>query len=221
MSWPFPAAVMANTFAVTCMMIVLGLAMFFPGKGGNNRWAWPLTLIVASCAITFFSVAAGKLSGKYDMVRLHADAALFAPTNLAQRISYWKFYSGEILSSTKTAAPSHVAPPDRTHFPSAHNYYVDFAYNFGVVALLPFLAFIGLTVAGIVRQWPRLRSSAPHAGLAATVLFIIIVDNSFKVGMRQPYPGTLTFFLWGLLLSWLFPGRHAGNDLRGSGTGRH
>ena len=216
------AGASVSALATACLIAgVLGLAMFFSDKGGNTRWAWLLTLIVATCAITYFSVAAGKLGGKYDMVRLHADATLFAPKNLAQRIAYWKFYSGEILSSTKTAALGHVAPPDRTRFPSAHNYYLDFAYNFGIVALLPLLALIGLTVAGIVRQWPRLRSSAPHAGLAVAVLFIIIVDNSFKVGMRQPYPGILTFFLWGLLLTWLFPGRQAGNDLRGSEAGRH
>ena len=33
----------------------------------------------------------------------------------------------------------------------------------------------------------------------------VIIDNSFKVGLRQPYPGIITFFLWGLLLSRLSP----------------
>jgi hypothetical protein len=37
------------------------------------------------------------------------------------------------------------------------------------------------------------------------VLFLILTDNSLKVGMRQPYPGILTFFFWGVLLSRLFP----------------
>jgi hypothetical protein len=32
-------------------------------------------------------------------------------------------------------------------------------------------------------------------------IFLLLIDNSFKVGLRQPYPGIITFFLWGLLLS--------------------
>jgi hypothetical protein len=43
---------------------------------------------------------------------------------------------------------------------------------------------------------------------------MVIVDNSFKVGMRQPYPGILTFFLWVLLLAWLFPGSHSAHESR-------
>ena len=30
-----------------------------------------------------------------------------------------------------------------------------------------------------------------------------MIVNMLKVGMRQPYPGIITFFLWGLLLSHL------------------
>ena len=95
-------------------------------------------------------------------------------------------------------------PPDRTKYPSAHNYYLDFSYNFGVAPLLPLLSLLGLTLIGVCRKWQVMRKSAPLLGLAVTVLFIVLVDNSFKVGMRQPYPGILTFFLWGLLLTQLF-----------------
>ena len=49
----------------------------------------------------------------------------------------------------------------------------------------------------------------PYAGLAAIVLFLVVIDNSLKVGLRQPYPGILTFFLWGLLLARLFPEKPA------------
>lgn len=142
-----------SALATACLIAgVFGLALLHGCKGEKNRGAWLLALVVAACAITYFSLAAGKLSGKYDLIRLQTDTAVFAPKNLAQRIAYWKFYSGEILSSTRTAALGHVAPPDRTQFPSAHNYYLDFAYNFGIVPLLPLLGLLGLTVAGIVRQ---------------------------------------------------------------------
>jgi len=29
----------------------------------------------------------------------------------------------------------------------------------------------------------------------------VLIDNSLKVGFRQPYPGIIMFFLWGVLLN--------------------
>ena len=37
--------------------------------------------------------------------------------------------------------------------------------------------------------------------LAALVAFFIFIDNFFKVGFSQPYPGMMMFFLWGVLLA--------------------
>ena len=37
--------------------------------------------------------------------------------------------------------------------------------------------------------------------LSVVVFFLLFVDNFVKVGMRQPYPGIVAFFLWGILLS--------------------
>jgi tetrahydromethanopterin S-methyltransferase subunit E len=30
-----------------------------------------------------------------------------------------------------------------------------------------------------------------------------MVDSNLKVGLRQPYPGMMMFFLWGILISML------------------
>jgi len=37
-------------------------------------------------------------------------------------------------------------------------------------------------------------------GLTGVVLFLLVIDNSLKVGLRQPYPGIITFFLWAVVL---------------------
>jgi len=37
--------------------------------------------------------------------------------------------------------------------------------------------------------------------LVVVVLFLVLIDNSMKVGLRQPYPDIITFFLWTVLLS--------------------
>lgn len=180
---------------------VTGFAVLAWQRGGKRK---PLALLVAAVlvfSIGYFSIAAGKLGGKYDLIRLQTDTAMFAPKNLAERIAYWKYYSDEILASPKSAVLGHATPPDRTKYPSAHNYYLDFAYNFGLLPLLPLLVLVGLTLTGVRRQWRDIRASPPLLGLTAAVLFLVLVDNSFKVGMRQPYPGILTFFLWGVLLT--------------------
>ena len=194
-----------SALTTTCLITgVTGFAIFAWRRGKQFKSALALAAAIVVFSIGYFSLASGQIGGKYDLIRLQTDTTVLAPKNLAQRLAYWKFYSGEILASPKTAVLGHAAPPDRIKYPSAHNYYLDFAYNFGLVPLLPVLGLIGLTLFGVHRKWREIRESAPLLGLTFVVLFLILVDNSFKVGMRQPYPGILTFFLWGVLLSHLF-----------------
>jgi hypothetical protein len=95
----------------------------------------------------------------------------------------------------------HAERPDRTKFPSAHNYYLDFVYNFGALAFLPMGVAIGYTLLMAYRSQEKILASPGLLGLTVVVLFLLLVDNSLKVGLRQPYPGIITFFLWGLLLA--------------------
>ncbi len=197
----------ASVSALATAGLIAGVTVFGVlawRRGGEGASLMVLVVTVLICAVGYFSMASGRMGPRYDLIRLQTDTAVFAPKNLAQRIAYWKFYAGEILASPKNAVLGHATPPDRTKYPSAHNYYLDFAYNFGIVPLLPLLALIGLTLLGVRRKWRAVKSSIPLLGLTAVVLFLVLVDNSFKVGMRQPYPGILTFFLWGILLSHLF-----------------
>ena len=84
---------------------------------------------------------------------------------------------------------------------SAHNYYLDFLYNFGLIAFLPLAWLIAHTGRRLWRERRRLANDLPLLGLALVVTFLVVVDNNFKVTFRQPYPGLFGFFLWGLLLS--------------------
>jgi len=38
-------------------------------------------------------------------------------------------------------------------------------------------------------------------GLTGVVLYLILIDNNLKVTLRQPYPGILFAFLWGIFLN--------------------
>ena len=95
----------------------------------------------------------------------------------------------------------HAERPDRETSPSAHNFYLDLVYNFGIFALLPWLFLLSRTgklMWGVIRDRT---ATTDLYWLLGSVAFFILVDNSLKVGFRQPYPGILMFFLWGVLLS--------------------
>lgn len=121
--------------------------------------------------------------------------------NIGERLVYWRFYFDGVTESWRAFLLGHVQVPDRNLYPSAHNYYLDFSYNFGFVALLPLLALVGFTLFTVLRYFSALWRGSYELGLAGVVIFLLMVDNLFKVGMRQPYPGIVTFFFWGVLLA--------------------
>jgi hypothetical protein len=134
------------------------------------------------------------------------------PGPMQVRLHYWALFSRGIAESGRSALFGHAQAIDRAVAPSAHNYYLDFVYNFGVLAFLPLLFLIGYTLRALWRARETLwRSPAalPLLGLSAAVLFALFMDSVFKVPLRQPYPGIFFFFLWGLLLAQLQPARGA------------
>jgi O-antigen ligase len=128
------------------------------------------------------------------------------PGPMQARLAYWTLYARGIGESAKAALLGHPRAIERSVAPSAHNYYLDFVYNFGVLAFAPLAWLIGFTALLLWRQRHRLRTS-PLLGLAAAVAFALCIDSMFKVPLRQPYTGVFFFFLWGLLLAQLQPRR--------------
>lgn len=124
-----------------------------------------------------------------------------APVNLLERVEYWHYYVDGLLQGGWQLLVGHASPPDRSAYPSAHNYYLDLIYNFGLVGFIPLFLFIGYTMCVVIKEWRSVWRDPSLLGLAAVVLFLVLVDNFLKVGLRQPYPGILTFFLWGVLIS--------------------
>ncbi len=183
---------------------VLGFSVYEKVHDRGTRTVLALGVLVITSSLFYYLIMSTThnfvIDAKYLGI-LMVDRDAKVPPNIAERIIYWKFYTEEVLESTKSAALGHAALPDRTQYPSAHNYYLDFAYNFGLIALLPLVGLIALTLIGIRRNWGVFLASPSLLGLVVVVLFLILVDNAFKVGMRQPYPGILTFFLWGVLLT--------------------
>jgi len=118
----------------------------------------------------------------------------------ASRAEDWRRYATAIADSVGSFTLGHPTPLDRSMYARGHNYPLDFVYSFGVISLLPLLGLAAWTVLLLYRHRDQVIASPPLLGLAFVAGFLVLVDNSLKVGMRQPYPGILTFFLWGLLL---------------------
>lgn len=135
----------------------------------------------------------GQYLGKFQTL---AEGKM--PINVEHRLADWKLYGKWIGESGRTVLLGHAEPPPREVKTSAHNWYLDFVYNFGVVALLPLLLLIVYTAHLVWNS--RAIISGETWWLAALAAFMVLVDSNFKVTLRQPYPGIFAYFLWGLLL---------------------
>lgn len=121
--------------------------------------------------------------------------------SVSERLKYWRFYINHITDSAHSFFFGHPEQPNIKKIPSAHNYYLDFIYNFGFLAFLPLLLAVIATIGLIILNLKLIYTSPSLLGLTFSVLFLLFADNSLKVGMRLMYPGIATFFLWGLLLN--------------------
>lgn len=121
------------------------------------------------------------------------------PVNVLERLDDWRLFGRGIVESKTTLLVGHAQPMPREIRSSPHNFYIDTAYTFGVLGLLPILGLIGYTA---YLSWRRRTNlSASTWWLLAIVAYLVLVDSNFKVTLRQPYPGIFTYFLWGLLLT--------------------
>ncbi|MDO8805210.1 MAG: glycosyltransferase family 4 protein [Elusimicrobiota bacterium] len=142
--------------------------------------------------------------GSGDIAAARESLSYLFSADMDARSAIWSFYlQGMKKADTKTLLFGHSAVPQRNVYPSAHNYYLDILYNFGFVTLLPVLLLILYTLR---LTWDKRMEVLRHPqllGLGFIVFFLIFVENSFKVGLRQPYSGIYSFFLWGLFISHL------------------
>jgi len=219
---PIMGAYAAATYAVLALaFLVGGLAVLVFAR--SRTAAVSLCMILAvGCAAAFLHYDRGSTSfqAKYGtflstVPKAAADPGRDAvaptestglaesriPLNVRPRLADWALYTRGIAESPWTALFGHAKPFDRAISTSAHNYYLDLAYNFGLAALLPLLWLIAYTAALLWRARSTLVRDLPLLGLAVVVGFLVLVDNNFKVTFRQPYPGLFGFFLWGLLVS--------------------
>lgn len=210
---PFMAVYVAASMSMLAIgLLFIGLLVFALFHLRVNAEKLPLAVMLLAAVLTwsYFQYEKDVIGFKFGFLnkvisQQNAQTDLekldkLAP-NLAQQIHYWKYFATRVTSSPESFILGVGEPPSRSQYPSAHNYYLDFIYNFGALALLPMLILIGYTIVQIYRHRRNVFESPGLLGLCLVVLFLLVADNSLKVGLRQPFPGIFTFFLWGILLT--------------------
>lgn len=188
-------------------IILGGLLFFWVSRKFDRRLGLALLAGLFMFAGVGLALKNRNVGGKFAFLSPGAASGrtlLASLPNIADRLVFWQFYlKGIRESDTKTLLFGHPAVPQRKDFPSAHNYYLDILYNFGLAALAPILALIFYTAAAAWRRRGEIAARPPLLGLVFVAFSLIVVDNFFKVGLRQPYSGIYSFFIWGLLLTTL------------------
>ncbi len=195
------AAASMSMLAIAMLLAgLLGFALYQFRKISDKVPAL-LLLIVALVTWGYLQYEKEAISSKFTFLSAPDQSKDEVPPNMSERLHYWKYYAENITSSTKILLIGHGEPPDRAQYPSAHNYYLDFIYNFGMLALLPMLVALVYVLTMLYRNRREVCALPGLLGLSAVVLFLMLIDNSMKVGLRQPYPGIFAFFLMGVLIS--------------------
>jgi hypothetical protein len=209
-------AASASMTAIGCLILGLLLFSFYSWLRFNKIFPVFILTLTIALIIGYMSLAVCKNNGnnlfahkfsylsKIGLIDCYKtmkfDTKYFPYDNhLSDRIKYWKYYINNITKSPFSLLYGHTEQPDINIIPSAHNYYLDLIYNFGLVASIPLLYYIFTTLMLLIRHYRSIYASNQLFGLTVSVIFFLLVDNFLKVGMRQPYPGIATFFLWGYL----------------------
>jgi hypothetical protein len=129
---------------------------------------------------------------------LYGKSDAKVPINITQRVELKSLYFDKLGKNTLTVIFGNAALIDREITSSAHNYYLDLAYNFGVISCIPILFLFLFTT---LKVYQARNFDENIVWLFAVVFYFVIVDSTFKVTLRQPYPGIISFFLWGILLT--------------------
>ncbi|MEI7612320.1 MAG: hypothetical protein WCK63_05390 [Betaproteobacteria bacterium] len=137
-------------------------------------------------------------SSSHKMQR--SEPASNIPLAITQRESLWRYYASGVVESPRKFLFGHAVPPDRINYPSAHNYWLDALYNFGALAMLPLVFLLFWTLRTLWLRRTDVLSNPMLFGAAMASVYLLLGENMLKVGMRQPYPGIITFFIWGLLI---------------------
>lgn len=169
-------------------------------KLDGKAYVLVLSLAVVLAIWVFREFSLREVGDQIDVGTASITATGLSITN-PDRIGIWSHYFLRLFDDPTAFLFGHKSPPERSIWPSAYNYYLDAAYNFGVLATFAFLGLVATTIIKLYKYRERVLACSATTGMMIVVLFLILPYSLTSVSMRQPYSGIFTFFLWGLLLA--------------------
>ncbi len=197
----------ASRSLVACASLMVGLGIFAFAQSRVQRAARSAVAVVlvaltASSAFGFLALSNLPFKpGHTQNIDPPGDVAAVVAAGFAQRAAQWRFYAAGVIESPSSFLLGHASPPDRSQHPSAYNYWLDGLYNFGALALVPIAALLFMTARVVWARRSELIDNPVLLGTVVTSAYLLLVESMLKVGLRQPYPGIVGFFIWGLLLA--------------------
>lgn len=207
---------------VAASLSIMTISLFYVGMFGfiwyqckkNRGWLLPGGFLL-SLLISFFYFSSllepnikeknSYLTDKQSQLIETMQVTSVLSLVFVQHLPNWEYYYKGITDDAKSLIFGHAERPDRNLHPSAYNYYLDFIYNFGLLAMTPLLWLVFYTIKQVSQFLVKTNLDESDvvllSALSGVVLFLLIVDNSLKVSLRQPFSGIFIFFLWGLLIS--------------------
>lgn len=122
-------------------------------------------------------------------------------TPASVRSAQWRYFSNEIIATPSAFFLGHWTRPDRSQHPNANNYWLDAIYSFGVMSILPLVALLVMTARLAWKRRRALCSDPLLSGTAMAACYLVLIESMFNVGLREPYPGIIAFFILGLLIA--------------------
>lgn len=120
---------------------------------------------------------------------------------LQQKTAVLAYYLELVSSNPKTFLIGRSGLLEPNSMGGVHNYYLNFIYNYGLLSIFPLLVLMGYTMYVVYANRSAVLENAELFFPCMVLLFLLGVENSFYMGLRQPYSAILTFFLWGIVLS--------------------
>ena len=169
-----------------------------------------LLLLAFSCLILFFFNFFLKESDKSkfiigsnnpknyfeNMSKYNDILDLKVPENISLRIQIYKTYFDKILDDKKILLLGDSERELDKKFMSSHNLLLDIIYKFGFILIVPYLYLFFV----IFINFRHLKNRRDDYFSLLILLMVIIIENIFKLSLKQPYPGIICFYLIGYYL---------------------
>ncbi len=191
--------------AIFAGVIGITASCVFYWRYQQSRWYLLMVIVIGMliAAIYAFQSDSSLNSPRFQWSMVEASSAdlLNSATHRFSQFEHWRLYSAGVIESPQAFVFGHVTRPDGIDFPHAKNYWFDAVYSFGIFGILPLLV---LLVMSIRLFWQRRREIWSTPVLLGSLIgggYLILVEGIFDIGMRQIYPGIITFFILGILIA--------------------